>query len=332
MLGAIAGAFMLNIMFDYAYIPAFARIITQIISGTVIACSINKEDIIKIGQIARPFLILICGMLIVNLIAGFLIFRISDLDLLTSLMSAVPGGMNDVTIISAEMGGNAPKVALFQLIRSFTTIAIFPAMSLKMTGGMKKPLFVPGETLQPGNDKELASKSWRKMITRRNVINLLATLSVAACLGITGRLSGIPAGTLIFSMAGVIILKFTTGRAYIPLTAKRTAQVLAGAYIGSIMTRTELFGMKSIILPAIILVSLYCINCIITGYILHKKCGFDRREAMLGAMPAGVSDIALIANELGVQSANVVKMHLLRLLSVVTFFPQVMAFIVFLAP
>ena len=333
MLGALTGAFLFNIIFEFAYIPTFARTITQIISGTVIACSINKDDITNISKIIRPFTFLMLGMLFVNLTAGFLINRISNLDLLTSLMSAVPGGMSEMTILSAEMGGNAPKVALLQLIRMLTAIGFFPIMAVKMTGDKRKPLsIVAGEAQANENNKSVFQLLFETGLSRENVIKLLITLPIAFCLGMIGRFSGLPAGTLMFTIIGVMVLKFTTGRAYMPVIGRRIAQVIAGAYIGSSITRSELFEFTGLVLPAIILVSLYCLNCIVMGYVLFKKFGMERREAMLAAMPAGASDIALISSELGVHGATLIKIQVLRLLTVITIFPQVMAFIVFLAP
>ena len=341
MVGAIAGAFLLNLIFDYAYMPTAARTITQIISGTIIACSINKEDITNFHRIIRPFAILISGYLLVNLAAGFIIYRISNLDLLTSLMSAVPGGITDIPIISAEMGAVAPKVALLQFIRMFMAFALFPSIIVKMTGDRKK---LPSDkTPEPGRAAQAPlpdsgkpsvpsplSSIMSSKVTGKNSANLAITLSVAACMGIIGRLSGIPAGTLIFAITGVSILKFATGRAYMPVTGRRIAQVLAGAYIGSCMTRSEIFEIRNLVLPAIILVCLYCVNSVVMGYILHKKCGLELREAMFSSIPAGASEMALIANDLGVQSITLAKMQIMRILCVIAVFPQVIALVVFL--
>ena len=43
------------------------------------------------------------GMLCLNLIMGFVIHKVTDLDWITSFMCAVPGGMSDTPIIAAEM-------------------------------------------------------------------------------------------------------------------------------------------------------------------------------------------------------------------------------------
>ena len=54
------------------------------------------------------------GMLCLNLIMGFVIHKVTDLDWITSFMCAVPGGMSDTPIIAADMGGNGGKVAVMQ--------------------------------------------------------------------------------------------------------------------------------------------------------------------------------------------------------------------------
>ena len=49
--------------------------------------------------------------LALNLAVGFFIWRVTDLDLLTSLFCAAPGGMTDTPLIALDMGADASMVA-----------------------------------------------------------------------------------------------------------------------------------------------------------------------------------------------------------------------------
>ena len=68
-----------------------------------------------------------------NLLMGFLIHAVTDLDWITSFMCAVPGGMSDTPIIAADMGGNGGKVAVMQFARLLTGIGVFPSLILTVT-------------------------------------------------------------------------------------------------------------------------------------------------------------------------------------------------------
>ena len=77
------------------------------------------------------------GMLYLNLIMGFVIHKVTDLDWITSFMCAVPGGMSDTPIIAADMGGNGGKVAVMQFSRLLAGIGLFPSLILTVTKNEK---------------------------------------------------------------------------------------------------------------------------------------------------------------------------------------------------
>ncbi len=73
---------------------------------------------------------MLSGLLVLNITAGFLIYAVSPLDLVTSLMAVVPGGISDTPIIAATMGADAAKVAIMQVVRQILGIGTFPALIL----------------------------------------------------------------------------------------------------------------------------------------------------------------------------------------------------------
>jgi hypothetical protein len=115
-----------------------------------------------------------------------------------------------------------------------------------------------------------------------------------------------------------------------PMWAKRLAQVLSGAYIGCGMGLSDVLELKYLILPALLLVSSYFITCLITGNILCKYFGMSIKEAMLAATPAGASDMALISSDLGVQGTDLIVLQIIRLVVVVSLFPQIIHLIIML--
>ena len=64
----------------------------------------------------------------VNYLLGFLIHRGCGLDLPTSLFSSVPAGVSDMALVSVEQGGDAPKVAVLQLVRYVCTMVFMPSL------------------------------------------------------------------------------------------------------------------------------------------------------------------------------------------------------------
>jgi membrane AbrB-like protein len=128
LIGGIIGAAMLNILFANAYMPKDTKLYIQIIAGAFIGCIMEKSDLKRMPYIIKPAGIMLISFLILNLTVGFLIWKVSPLDLITSLMAVIPGSISDTPIIAATMGADAPKVAVMQIVRQILGISIFPSL------------------------------------------------------------------------------------------------------------------------------------------------------------------------------------------------------------
>ena len=321
MVGAIVGACTLSVLTAHAYMPSEAKLTAQCLASAFIACSVEKSDLGNIRKIWKPALFLLGVMLGLNIFTGLLIYWCSPLDLVTSLTCAVPGGMSDIPIIAADMGADAPKVAVLQFVRMSAGIGIFPSLIALTTRNETIDADPTVETEKPEN---AAPKRKGKI----NSLDLIPTMLVAFACGIFGKWTGIPAGALVCSMAGVIALKLLSGKAFLPVWTKRLAQMLSGAYIGSGIVREDLLELRFIVLPAVLLLVCYFANAVLCGSVMHKLFGLGRREAMLAATPAGATDMVLISSDLGVSSSTLVELQIIRLIVVVSLFPQVIRLIV----
>ncbi len=307
MIGAIFGAATFNIITNNAYIPYEGKFLAQTISGAFIGVGISKNDLLQFKKLIKPLLILISGLLILNIIVGFIIFYLTDLDFLTCFFIAVPGGMSDTPIIAQEMGADGAVVAVLQFVRMCVGIGFFPSF-IQLVGK---------------NEKAVDKGSMK--INKMSYTNkgFIITLFVALLGGIVGELINIPAGILLFSLIFTIIAKQFFDECMLPVLVRRIAQILAGAYIGSSMTYTDFIAIGDLIIPAIILVIGYLTACIIISKLLKKHCNFSIKEGMLCATPAGASDMALISADIGVNSPDVVVLQIARMLCAILIFPQV---------
>ena len=323
MVGAIVGAALLNITTARAYMPSEAKLMAQCLAGAFIGCSAKRGDGETLKKLGRPAAILLLGMFCLNMLLGTALYMLSPMDLLTSMMCAVPGGMSDTPILAADLGADATKVALMQFVRLIAGIGIFPSAILALT---RNDASLSDQTSEP-DDEVRDSKAGHRQAISKNAAFLL-TLAMAFICGITGKKIGMPAGALVLSMLGVMAMKICLDIAYLPMWVKRLAQVLSGAYIGCGIAAADLLELRYMILPALLILVGYTINCLVVGHILHTRCGFDRRTAMLVATPAGASDMALISADLGVDSKELVELQIIRMVVVVALFPQIICAIV----
>ncbi|MDR0759689.1 MAG: AbrB family transcriptional regulator [Treponema sp.] len=333
-IGAMTGAALLNVLFNAAYMPSPTKFMVQVIAGALIGCTMEKSDVKCLPQVVKPTFIMVGTFLALNLAAGFLIHLVSPVDLLTALLCAVPGGVTDIPIIAADMGADTPKVALAQLARYILGVGIFPPMifaydnlRLKMEERGKLPA-APEASISGGNGAAPEGILRRVKSTVKSPQAFACTLALALGAGFLGGLTGIPAGTFLFSTTAVLILRLCFDFAYLPPWVKKSALLISGCYIGGGISMEDVRGFRLLALPIIIIIAGYIINCFITGKILSRLCGFNRKEGMLTTTPAGASDIALSSADIGVENTGIIIIQIFRALIAMTVFPQIINLLV----
>lgn len=314
LIGAIVGATILNLSFDAAYMPSIAKTTAQTAAGAFIGTMVSKEDIQKIKEIYKIGGWIIFSFVVINIGVGLLAYYLSSYDLLTMLMCTIPGGLSDVPLIAADMGAELAPVVSIHFVRAVVGIGIFPSLILWVC---RKP--------EDGGTAEAEAEKAAERAAQKNkphAKNVLTTCLLSAALGTLGKMSGIPAGALVFSMVGIIAIKLCGIDAVIPRWIKRIAQILSGAYIGCSISMESLLELKSVILPMILILAAYILNMWLVGTFLHKKYHLSRKEAMLMLTPAGAGDMALISSDIGVNSPTLILVQVLRLFVSDAILPQ----------
>ncbi|MBR5267743.1 MAG: AbrB family transcriptional regulator [Lachnospiraceae bacterium] len=311
LVGGIIGTTILSMTTGMAEMPFTARLIAQIIAGAFIGSSVDRDDLKKMKTIYKPFLLVIASLVVVNLVAGTLVYKFGPLDRLTSFMCCVPGGMGDTPLIASELGAEMPPVVIMQFVRMVVGIGVFPSLIMFVTKD-------EGETVV----EKSASDEPKKKQKTSSVSMTVGTLLLAGVFGVIGRKLGVPSGALLFAIITILVLKLAGVPIVYPKWIKRAAQVLSGAYIGCSVGLDTLYMLPHLIIPAVIIIGIYMINAFITGNIIHRVCGISKRESMLMVTPAGATDMALISADIGVNSPNLIVLQIVRMLTVISIFPN----------
>ena len=322
LVGAVVGATILSVGFGLAEMPYIGKFLAHSTAGAFIGVSFERDDLKKLKNVWKPTLTVLSSMMIINILAGFVLYGTTHMDLLTSLLSGIPGGVSNTPMIAAEVGAVVSQIVFIQFIRMCAGIGVFPSMVKFLTRHEEMP-----------DEEEIARAkaeiSAQKAAVKKRAVPYFTplVLLVAVVFGWIGRISGVPAGPLLFSMIGVFLLKLTGVTGKLPMPIKRVAQVLSGAYIGCSIGYEDVLDFPRLIIPAMIVVAFYMLNAYITGNFIARKFRIPKREALLMLTPAGASDMALISSEIGVHSTNLVIMQIIRMLCAVSIFPAVHIFI-----
>ncbi|MDR2134050.1 MAG: AbrB family transcriptional regulator [Treponema sp.] len=320
-IGAMLGSALLSIFSGIGYMPPHTRIFVQVIAGALIGCTVEKSDIRRLPRVIRPTLVVAGTFFVLNLSLGFLIHKISPIDPVTAFMCVIPGGVTDTPIIAADMGADTPRVALAQLARYIMGVGFFPPMILAWDNMRSRAEARRGKGT--GNGAADGNSAARQKSAVKSPWAFVCTMAAALGAGILGDMSGIPAGTLLFAIIAVVILKLGFDFAWLPLPVKKITLLISGCYIGSGISMNDVRGFGELALPIAIIVACYVANCFISGRMLGKFFGFSRKEGMLITTPAGATDIALSSADMGVENTDVIIIQIFRSIIAITVFPQI---------
>lgn len=317
LIGAILGACCLNLAGGSAYMYPQARVLAQTLTGAYIGCTVTRKDLRRLPGMIGPYLMVMASLLALNLCVGIFLYWATDHDLLTCLFCTAPGGLSDMPLIAADMGADGSMVAVMQLIRTLFGMGCLPKMILLsdrlMAGGQTR---AGCERAEPHEkDKKKGSATLR---------GFLPVFCVTLPAGVMGKLSGIPAGTFSAALLVSAALSLSKNRGVrMPLWLRRVAQVISGCCIGCAISREQLLQMRFLLAPAIVMCVGYGLCCVGMGIVIARIFHMDVLESMLALSPVAPSEMAFIAADMGIESANLVVLQLYRFVGVLLIFPHI---------
>lgn len=321
LVGAIVGAAVLNLATGKAFIYAQARVVAQALTGAYIGCMMTRENIHCLPRIIRPYLFVLACLLATNLMTAAIFCWTTDLDLLTCLFCAAPGGISDTTLIAIDMGADGSVVAVMQLVRMLFGMGCLPSIIMLSDRIIEHQ---PVVALEAGTAHGQAQAEKRTAPTFQT---FLPTFCIALAAAVCGKLSGLPAGALSAALIAAAAMKVSGHCTGMPMWLRRASQVVSGCCIGSMIDRGQVIAMKQLALPVVVLCLGYMICCIGMGSVVSRMFQMPLKEAMLTLSPAGATEMALIAADLGVESTNLVVLQICRLVGVMLFFPQIFSLV-----
>ena len=321
LVGAIVGAVVLNLLSGEAYIYPQARTLAQILTGAYIGGTVSKEDIKRLPGVIGPFLVVMASFLCLNLLVAAFFYFTTDMDLLTCLFCAAPGGIGDTPLVAMDMGADGAMVSVMQFVRMIFGMGCLPTI-IMLTDRRIAPEQAEIFDAQGGHNGPGGQQG------QRSLVKFIPSFLVAMCAGLLGKWLNVPGGILSFSVVAVVVMKLVAQSHPMPIWLRRVAQVMAGCCIGAGITRDQIFQIRQLVIPAIVLCVGYIVCCIGMGCVSSRVFHIELREAMLCLSPAGATEMALIAADLGVHSANLVVLQMCRLLSVMAFFPQIFTILI----
>lgn len=313
LIGAIFSVGAFQLATGLALFPPEWKVIISIVTGACLGAKVTREDIRSMGRIPFAALTMMIGMFGYNFFCCFILNRFAGLDPMSGMLATAPGGLAEMCLAAVDVGANTAMVSSIQIMRLSMVAATTP-MVLKFV--LKH--WTHGETPRPAPEVEVQTED-----APRAGRSMIRTLIVALIFGLVGEALNIPAGALCLSMVGCVLYNLWTHRAYMPVSVRQGAQCCNGAIIGARLLMEDLVVIRSI-LPLVLVLTLgWSVLNILLGWILHRYGKLSPETALFATAPGGMSDMGLIAAELGGNAAQVSVLQLCRVVCVIALSPAI---------
>ena len=323
-IGSMLAVILFSITTDLAYFPWQARIITQAVAGAFIAAPMTLDKIKAMRFVIKPAVMVVSSMLVMSIGIAWLCFTLSPMDPTTAFFASAPGGLTEIVLISIDTEADPLQISLIHSVRILFSLLFLSIVSKFVAAWIKRKY----PALCVSRYKKNDTPNTVQQELPRGKFNLFVTLIVALSGALLGYFTGIPAGALIFSMIFICFFSITTKRAYIPLKLRFFTQACAGAIIGSSITMANVMAISTVFIPLIIILTGIIIMNLSIGIAVFLLCKLDINTALFSTIPAGIVEMALIADELDGDGAKVALIQLFRLISSIVIFPQVYLWII----
>ena len=161
--------------------------------------------------------------------------------------------------------------------------------------------------------------------------NILLTLGAGGVFGLIFLLLKVPNGLRIGALLGTALLSVIFRAAWMPVQTRFAVQVIAGALVGCTIERSDLKRLPMVIKPTAIMLASFLVLNFALGGVIYAISHLDWVTAMLCVVPGGVTDIPIIAADMGADTPKVALAQLTRyIMGVALFPPMILAFDTFM--
>lgn len=302
LVGPLVAAAAHNLLFARPWVfPLWLRRVGEVLLGVAVASVFTADIAVFVLHHAGPILIPAAGALMAGLVSAWVLHRQAGLDPQTAVYATAVGGAAEMISLAHHDKADDRIVASYHSVRIgiVTTLVslILAAMHLVSPHApAAAPLFV-----------------WQWSEVGRSVPVWLIGLT-----GITlARRFRVPGAVLVGAILPIVGLKSLGVPLHSPPPLFRyVAQGIIGAAIGSTFVRATVQQLRRTLKLQLANLGLLLLFSAGWAYVLWVSTGMLPSTAVLSAMPAGASDMAVIALTVGADASVVASIHTVRILTV----------------
>jgi len=286
--------------------PVRLRTAMVAVLGLMLGSAFTPDIIDKLPRWPASLAALAVFVVIVGGGLCFALRRWAGFSLATAYFSAAPGGLSQMSLVGAAMGGDDRTISLMHTVRLMLTVLVIPLWFRFFEG------YVPGER---------SDAAWFAGVDAAEA----AILAVCAVAGVwlATRLR-VPAAALVGpTVLSAAVHLVGISEAGPPDALVAAAQVVLGTGLGCRFAGVSLRRVIGVIGIAAGTAVLLMAAAALAAAVLHQALGLPFAALLLAFSPGGVVEMSLISVAMGVDIAFVSTHHFLRIFLIVLLAPLV---------
>lgn len=296
LIGAMAAVLTANRLgLDISIHPKLRMIVIMVV-GVFLGSKFTPEVFTAMALWPWSLLAVAFYVPIATIFAAFYFTRVAKYSLITSLFSAVPGGVVAMIAIGTEVGGNTKSIVISQTFRVIFAVTIVPAILVSI---------IPGDGA--------ASVATNAMAISWNVVGILALAAIVGAY--SSRKLKIPA----FHIIGPLIasgLLYSTGmiEGELPGVLLNACLVVMGTALGGLVPPTSRRELLVLSFHALVVVFLLITLSGLFAVGITAFLPLDPMAVFLAFAPGGLVEMSAIALSLDLSPQFVSVHHIVRIL------------------
>lgn len=128
MIGSMIGSTLYCVKLGKQRYPKLLKSVLQILSGAYVGMRLNREILSEPQKLLFPVLVMLFGIFAFTFLTSALIRRLAKTDRCTAMLASTPGGIQEMSLLSDELGADTPKVAVMHTARNMSVVLLFPLL------------------------------------------------------------------------------------------------------------------------------------------------------------------------------------------------------------
>ncbi len=115
--------------------PSAFKYIGGALLGTAVGSTFNRPLLARMGSLLLPTIGATLAIILIGMVLGRVLSRLTGLDLATALFSLTPGGVAEMVATAQDTAADITAVATLQLLRLASVLLLAPPIIDRLFGG-----------------------------------------------------------------------------------------------------------------------------------------------------------------------------------------------------